>query len=197
MKQNTHKEKIALIFAAAWITIVGMRYVTLVYLRAYHTYPGLFIRGFHFHHLYIGLGCFLFALGILVRSKKAQFFFALLAGFGLGLIFDELGLVLARNFSPYVYWGDGSFLVFIIFAVLSFLVFKLFKNPVPYRISLVPLVIVSFILMLIFSWANPTFTHAKRIGFMKNKFVALERNVAKIKTVVPKIKSAWKKYDSQ
>ena len=72
--------------------------------------PVLRVQGFRFHHMYYGGLLLLVSLGVMIYASdaRARWDSALVAGIGLGLIADEIGLLILR--SPY--WSPISVGIF-------------------------------------------------------------------------------------
>jgi hypothetical protein len=205
---KTLEKKFLLVWLAFWLTVLGMRFVTFRILMTYHHYVCIIVHSFHIHHLFIGLGCVGTALSLLSRYKNNSFLLLIL-GFGAGLVSDEIGLVLARNFSPNVYWGIGSLSTLLIVGVLPFLPLAIIEranlnegksniNPRKkfYRFSFIPLVVSVMLLVLVFSLANPTLTQAHSLTRVKNGFRSFEYKLSKIKDIAPSLRAKLKEHST-
>lgn len=206
---KTLEEKFLLVWLAFWLTVLGMRFVTFRILMTYHHYVCIIVHSFHIHHLFIGLGCIGTALSLLSRNKNNSLLLLIL-GFGTGLVFDEIGLVLARNFSPYVYWGIGSLSTLIIVGVVPFLVLVITeranldggKSNINsqkkfYKFSLIPLFVSVMLLILVFSLANPTLTQAHSLSRVRNRLHSFEHKLSKIRNIAPSLRAKLKEHPTQ
>lgn len=72
--------------------------------------PVLRVQGFRFHHMYYGALLLLVSLGVMVYATdaRARWDSALVAGIGLGLIADEIGLLILKL----SYWNPVSVAIF-------------------------------------------------------------------------------------
>lgn len=185
-----------------------MRFVTFHILMTYHHYVCIIVHSFHIHHLFIGLGCIGIALSLLAWNKNNSLLLLIL-GFGTGLVFDEIGLVLARNFSPHVYWGIGSLATLLIVGVVQFLLLEITERANHnggksninsqkkfYKFSFIPLVVSVMLLILVFSLANPTLTQAHSLIRVRNGFHSFEHKLSKIKDIAPSLRAKLKEYST-
>ena len=72
--------------------------------------PVLRVQGFRFHHMYYGALLLLVSLGVMIYASdaRARWDSALVAGIGLGLIADEIGLLILKL----SYWNPMSVAIF-------------------------------------------------------------------------------------
>ena len=72
--------------------------------------PVIRVQGFRFHHMYYGVLLLLVSLGVMVYASdaRARWDSALVAGIGLGLIADEIGLLILKL----SYWNIISVSIF-------------------------------------------------------------------------------------
>lgn len=198
---KTLKEKLLLVWLAFWLTVLGTRFVIFDILMTYHHNAGIILHSFHIHHIFTGLGCIGLALSLLARNKNNSLLLLIL-GFGIGLVFDEIGLVFARNFSPHVYWGIGSLFTLLVVGVIPFLLLVITERAnlndetsninsqrKIYKFSFVPLVVSVMLLILVFSHANPTLTQAHRLTRVRNELHSFQHNLSKIKNIAPSLRA--------
>src|SRR5205807_10439414 len=72
--------------------------------------PVIRVQGFRLHHMYYGVLLLLVSLGVMIYAShaRARWDSALVAGIGLGLIADEIGLLILQL----SYWNNGSGSIF-------------------------------------------------------------------------------------
>src|SRR5438445_7386153 len=72
--------------------------------------PVIRVQGFRFHHMYYGVLLLLVSLGVMIYASdaRARWDSALVAGIGLGLIADEIGLLILKL----SYWNIISVSIF-------------------------------------------------------------------------------------
>lgn len=83
------------------------------------------IKDDSWHHAYTGIIIFLFAINFL---RKHRIIFPVLSGIGLGLLFDEVSLIVhwifkSYNYSP-GYWDELSYIPAVVVTLLYVLVIK-------------------------------------------------------------------------
>jgi len=113
-------------------TILWTFLLSVTIARIYGTYFSwhLFIRGYHIHHFFTGI--FLVSLAaillFLVKKERAKLWIARIIGTGLGLIVDEIGLLLSCTTEgatcSYAY-GDLQDSISIVFWILIALIILL------------------------------------------------------------------------
>ena len=88
---------------------IARLFVTLESVRTQHC-PVIRVQGFRFHHMYYGVLLLLVSLGVMIYASdaRARWDSALVAGIGLGLIADEIGLLILKL----SYWNIVSVSIF-------------------------------------------------------------------------------------
>ncbi len=88
---------------------IARLFVTLESVCTQHC-PVIRVQGFRFHHMYYGVLLLLVSLGVMIYASdaRARWDSALVAGIGLGLIADEIGLLILKL----SYWNIISVSIF-------------------------------------------------------------------------------------
>ncbi|OLE68765.1 hypothetical protein AUF78_14550 [archaeon 13_1_20CM_2_51_12] len=88
---------------------IARLFVTLESVCTQHC-PVIKVQGFRFHHMYYGVLLLLVSLGVMIYASdaRARWDSALVAGIGLGLIADEIGLLILKL----SYWNIISVSIF-------------------------------------------------------------------------------------
>ena len=110
---------VGLFFVSLGYTIaigIARLFVTLESVCTQHC-PVIRVQGFRFHHMYYGVLLLLVSLGVMIYASdaRARWDSALVAGIGLGLIADEIGLLILKLsywniISVSIFAGGGVFL---------------------------------------------------------------------------------------
>src|SRR5947199_6902422 len=99
---------VGFLFAAVGFTmaVIVARLFVVVEARCTQSCPVIRVQGFHIHHLYYGVILLLALSTIMVFATdvRTRWDSALIVGVGLGLIADEIGLLILRV----PYWGIPS-----------------------------------------------------------------------------------------
>ena len=99
---------VGLFFVSLGYTVsvgIARLFVTLESVCIQHC-PVIRVQGFRFHHMYYGVLLLLVSLGVMIYASdaRARWDSALVAGIGLGLIADEIGLLMLKL----SYWNPIS-----------------------------------------------------------------------------------------
>ncbi|HLC23689.1 MAG TPA: glycosyltransferase [Dehalococcoidia bacterium] len=125
------REQLALTFLSYCIAVMLWRIVIFVQEVSHGQGPRIVITGIHLHHFLFGI-LLLLTAGLIYRKtgKRRSCLRAVLAGVGLGLIFDEISLWFPLG--PNGYWAVQNFLVTVGVGMVLFLrVFPLKKESPP------------------------------------------------------------------
>src|SRR5438132_83912 len=99
---------VGLFFVSLGYTVsagIARLFVTLESICTQHC-PVLRVEGFRFHHMYYGVLLLLVSTGVMIYASdaRARWDSALVAGIGLGLVADEIGLLILKL----SYWNPIS-----------------------------------------------------------------------------------------
>jgi len=105
---------VGLFFVSLGYTVaigIARLFVTLESVCTQHC-PVIRVQGFRFHHMYYGVLLLLVSLGVMIYASdaRARWDSALVAGIGLGLIADEIGLSYWNIISVSIFAGGGLLL---------------------------------------------------------------------------------------
>src|SRR5438128_9536916 len=112
---------VGLFFVSLGYTVaigIARLFVTLESVCTQHC-PVIRVQGFRFHHMYYGVLLLLVSLGVMIYASdaRARWDSALVAGIGLGLIADEIGLLILKL----SYWNIVSVSIFAVGGLLLYL----------------------------------------------------------------------------
>jgi len=112
---------VGLFFVSLGYTVaigIARLFVTLESVCTQHC-PVIKLQGFRFHHMYYGVLLLLVSLGVMIYASdaRARWDSALVAGIGLGLIADEIGLLILKL----SYWNIISVSIFAVGGLLLYL----------------------------------------------------------------------------
>ncbi len=118
---------VGLFFVSLGYTVaigIARLFVTLESVCTQHC-PVIKLQGFRFHHMYYGVLLLLVSLGVMIYASdaRARWDSALVAGIGLGLIADEIGLLILKlsywNITSVSIFAGGGLLLYLATALKS------------------------------------------------------------------------------